>query len=179
MTSPAHETESVSDRRLRQIDNKFYRDLCSYEIGVILDGWLDGPVLANRDLVNVRLFAARKNGVISREEYLDGLRPDIIARGVEDTDYLGPLAVVEVSVTFTRRNLENAARRAAIIARVIGSSVAAFVATHNAWPDEVAPIAEGLGVTIIRHEDPDYDRGNEIYDSLSGRAQTNMPDGQP
>ena len=156
MTSPAPETESASDRRLRQIDNKFYKDLCRYEIGVILDGWLDCPVLADRDLVSAKLLEARHSGAISREEYLDGLRPDIIARGVEDTVHLGSLAVVEVSVTFNRRDLENAARRAAIIARVIGSSVAPFVATHNAWPDEVNAVAEGLGVTIIRHEDPDY-----------------------
>ena len=178
MTPLSSGTESALDRRLTQIDNKFYRDLCCREIGVILDGWIVGSVLADRDLINIKLLEARRSGVISREEYLDGLRPDIIAHGVEDTAHAGPFAVVEVSLTFDRRDLENAACRAAVIAKVIGSSVAAFVATHSAWPDEVAPIADGLGVTIIRHEDPDYDRGEEIYDSLSGLAQTERPDGQ-
>ena len=156
-----------------------YEDLCRYEIGVILDGWLDRPVVADRDLVSAKLLEARHSGAISREEYLDGLRPDIIARGVADTAHDGPLAVVEVTLTFNRRDLENAARRASIIGKVIGSSVAAFVSTHNAWPDEVNPIAEGLGVTIIRHEDPDYDRGEEIYDFVSGRTPAEGPDGQP
>ena len=156
MTSPVPETESESDRRLRQIDNKFYKDLCRYEIGVILDGWIDGPVVADRDLIGAKFLDARKSGAISREEYLDGLRQDVIARGVEDTGHLGPLAVVEVSVTFNRTDLENAARRAAIIAGVTGNSVAAFVSTHSGWPDEVNAIAQALGVTIIRHEDPDY-----------------------
>ena len=179
MTSITSESESVLDRRLRQIDNKFYRDFCSYEIGIILDGWLDGPVLADRNLVSARLLEARHSGAISREEYLDGLRPDIIARGVQDTGHTGPLAVVEVSVTFNLRDLENSARRAAVIARAIESSVAAFVATHSAWPDEVDAVAEGLGVTVIRHEDPDYDSGHEVYDFLSGRTQTEGTDGQP
>ena len=178
MTFPAPETESPSDRWLRQIDNKFYSDLCRYEIEVILDGWFDGPVIADPDLIGAKLLEARHSGAISRDEYLDGLRPDIIARGVEDNAHAGPLAVVEVSLTFNRRDLENAARRAAVIARVIGSSVAAFFATHSAWPDEVDGVAEGLGVTIIRHEDPDYDRGEEIYDFVSGRTQTERPDGQ-
>ncbi len=134
-----------------------YEDRCRYEIGVILDGWLNGPVLADRDLISARLFEARQSGVINREEYLDGLRPDIIAREARDTGHDGVLAVVEVSLTFNRKDLENAARRAAIISQVAGISVASFVATHGSWPDEVNATAQSLGVTIILHEDPDYE----------------------
>ena len=133
-----------------------YEDLCRYEIGAILDGWLIGPVLADRQLISAKLLQARESGSIGREDYLSGLRPDIIARENGDTDHFGPLAVVEASVTFNRSDLENAARRAAIISGVTGSRVTAFVATHVGWPGEVNTIAESLGVTIIRHEDPDY-----------------------
>ena len=133
-----------------------YEDRCRYEIGVILDGWLDGPVLADRDRINAQLRQARQGGIISREQYLDGLRPDIIAREIGDSDQTGRLAVVEASVTFNRSDLENAARRAAVISSVTGVNTAAFVATHADWPDEVDSLAQQLGVTIIRHEDPDY-----------------------
>ncbi len=133
-----------------------YEDRCRNEIGVILDGWLDGPVLADRSRINAQLLQARKGGAISRDQYLDGLRLDIIAREVEDTDQTGRLAVVEVSVTFNRGDLENAARRAAVISSVTGANTDAFVATHGAWPDEVDSLAQLLGVTIIRHEDPEY-----------------------
>ena len=133
-----------------------YEDLCRYEIGAILDGWLDGPVIADRSLIARKLLQARQSGDISRGEYLDGLRPDIIARGAEDNGHLGPLAVVEVSVTFNRIDLENAANRAGVISKVIGTEVIPFVATHGCWPDEVDAVAESMGVTIIRHEDPDY-----------------------
>ena len=133
-----------------------YEDLCRREIGVILDGWLKAPVLADRELVNTKLLRARESGAINREDYLNGLRPDIIARGNGDAGHAGPLAIVEVSVTFNQNDLENAARRAAIISGVTGNSVAAFVATHDDWPDEVNTVAGALGVNIIRHEDPDH-----------------------
>ena len=133
-----------------------YEDRCRYEIGVILDGWLDGPVLADRSRISAQLLQARQGGIISREQYLDGLRPDIIAREIGDTDQTGRLAVVEVSVTFNRGDLENAARRAAVISSVTGASTTAFVATHTDWPDEVDSLALQLGVTILRHEDPEY-----------------------
>ena len=133
-----------------------YEDLCRREIGVILDGWLKAPVLADRELINAKLLQARESGAVSREDYLNGLRPDVIARTNADTDHTGPLAIVEVSVTFNRNDLENAARRAAIISGVTGNSVTAFVATHDDWPDEVNTVAGALGVNIIRHEDPDH-----------------------
>ena len=133
-----------------------YEDLCRYEIAAILDRWLNTPVLADRDLITAKLLVARQSNAISRDEYLDGLRPDIVARGVDDTAHAGPLAVVEVSVTFNRSDLENAANRAEVISKVTGTEVFPFVATHGTWPDEVNAVAEALGVTIIRHEDPDY-----------------------
>ena len=135
-----------------------YEEQCRHDIGVILDGWLDGPVVADRAHISAKLLDARRNGAISREEYRQGLNPDIIARGVDDSAHAGPLALVEVSITFNRNDLEIAARRAAIIARVTGADVSPFVATHDEWPDEVDAVAEALGVTIIRHEDP-YQEG--------------------
>ncbi len=139
-----------------RLTGKAYEDKCRYQIGVILDGWLDGPVLADREPINAKLLSARQSGAISREEYLDGLTPDIIARGVGDTEQTGPFAIVEVSVTFNRNDLETAARRAAIIAKITGATTAPFIATHNNWPDEINQAARQLGVTIIRHEDPDF-----------------------
>ena len=133
-----------------------YEDLCRYEIAAILDRWLNVPVLADRDLITAKLLDARQSGAISRDEYLDGLRPDIIARGVDDTAHAGPLAVVEVSITFNRIDLENAANRARIVSKVTGTEVVPFVATHSLWPEEVNAVAGALGVTIIRHQDPNY-----------------------
>ena len=155
MASPPHETESASERLHRRIANKFYEDLCRREISAILYGWLEAPVLADRDLIDSRLLESRQRDAISRHEYLDGLRPDIVARRSEDSGHVGPLAVVEVSVTFNRMDLENAANRAGVIAKVTGLEVIPFLVTHSRWPVEVTAAAEALGVSIIRHEDPD------------------------
>ena len=133
-----------------------YEDSCRYYIGVILDGYLDGPVLADRELVNNQLRKARRNNLISRQEYEHGLSPDIIARAEDDVSHSERLAVVEASVTFNRRDLENAAQRAAIIARVTGVITDAFVATHYPWPDDIARVAQQLGVTIVRQESEDH-----------------------
>ena len=141
--------------RVGRLTGQAYEDKCRYNIGVILDGWLDGPVVADRSQINAKLLDARRNGAISRQEYQDGLNPDIIARGVEDIDQTGLLAIVEASVTFNQDDLEMAVRRAGVIAKVTGSGTAAFMATHFDWPDEVNAIAQALGVTIIRFEDPE------------------------
>ena len=142
--------------RVGRLTGQAYEDRCRYNIGVILDGWLDGPVVADRARINAKLLDARRNGAISREEYQHGLNPDIIACGVEDTDQSGFLAIVEASVTFNQDDLETAARRTAVIAKVTGTSTAAFMATHFDWPDEVNAVARQLGVTIIRFEDPEF-----------------------
>ena len=136
-----------------------YEDLCRYYIGVILDGYLDGPVLADRELINNQLRKARRNDLISRQEFEHGLSPDIIARAEDDENHAERLAVVEASVTFNRRDLENAARRAAIIARVTGVLTQAFITTHYEWPDDVGEVAEQLGVTIIRRESEEHAGG--------------------
>ena len=141
--------------RVGQLTGHAYEDKCRYNIGVILDGWLDGPVVADRDQINAKLLDARRKGAISREEYQHGLNPDIIARRVEDTGQTGLLAIVEASVTFNQDDLETAARRAAVIAKVTGTSTVAFMATHFDWPDEVNAVAQQLAVNIIRFEDPE------------------------
>ena len=85
-----------------------YEDRCRNEIAAILDGWLKCAVIADRDMVQQSLLQARTGGLISREDYLDGLRPDIIAREMDDTEQTGRLAVVEASITFNRNDLEHA-----------------------------------------------------------------------
>ena len=131
-----------------------YEDTCRHEIVAVMDGWLEDPIIADREPINEQLRTARHTGLITRNEYLDGLRPDIIARaGVNDS---GLLAVAEASVTFNRGDLETAARRAEIIARVVGVRTAAFVVTNYQWPDALNEVARQLGVTIIHHEVPEF-----------------------
>ena len=134
-----------------------YEDLCRKEIEVILDGWIDRPVLADREQIGSLLRHARWRNEISRDEYLDGLRPDVIAHETVGKSKPAHYAVVEVSITFNRRDLENASRRAAVIAKVTGARTDAFVATHSGdWPQDIDHDAQSLGVTIVRHEAPEY-----------------------
>ena len=133
-----------------------YEDSCRYYIGVILDGFLDGPVLADREIINNQLLKARRDDLISRTEYQHGISPDIIARAQDDASHSERLAVVEASVTFNQRDLQNAATRAAIIGRVTGVRTDAFVATHYPWPDDVGEVARQLGVTIVRQESDEH-----------------------
>ena len=151
---------TVSTRRLEghvgRMRGLSYEDSCRYYIGVILDGYLDGPILADRERINEQLRKARRNNIISREEYEHGLSPDIIARAEDDTAQADQLAVVEASITFNKRDVENAARRAAIIARVTGVRTVAYVATHYPWPDEMDTVAQQFGVTIIRKESEEH-----------------------
>ncbi len=151
---------TVSTRRLEghmgRMRGLSYEDSCRYYIGVILDGYLDGPVLADRERINVQLRKARRNDDISRVEYEHGLSPDIIARAEDDLNQNELLAVVEASITFNRRDLENAARRAAIIAKVTGVRTDAFVATHYPWPEDMDAAAQQLRVTVIRRESEEH-----------------------
>ena len=133
-----------------------YEDSCRYFIGVILDGYPDGPVLADREIINSQLRKARRANLITRQEYQHGLSPDIIARGEDDAAQTQRLAVVEASVTFNQRDLENAAQRAAIIARVTGVGADAFVATHYPWPEAMELAAKQLGVSIIQLESEEH-----------------------
>ena len=151
---------TISTRRLEghmgRMRGLSYEDSCRYYIGVILDGYLDGPILADRERINEQLRKARRNNIISREEYEHGLSPDIIARAEDDAAQTDQLAVVEASITFNRRDVENAAQRAAIIARVTGVRTVAYVATHYPWPDEMDTVAQQFGVTIIRKESEEH-----------------------
>lgn len=133
-----------------------YEDLCRAEIAGILDDRFDKPVIANRDSINERLLAERHGRRITREEYLDGLRPDIIACSGDDNGETGLHAVIEASVTFNQTDLRNAARRAEVISRVMGYETAAFVVTNSDWPADVDELAQQLGVTIIHHTSPDH-----------------------
>ena len=133
-----------------------YEDRCRAEIAGILDDRFDQPVIANRDSINERLLEERHGRRITREEYLDGLRPDIIACAGDDNEQTGLHAVIEASVTFNQADLRNAARRAEVIGRVMGFETAAFVVTNSDWPPDVDELAQQLGVTIIHHASPDH-----------------------
>lgn len=138
-----------------------YEDVCRYEIFGVMDGWLEKPMVADREPIIERLREARHAGLITRNEYLDALRPDIIARAGDDGDYTGLIAVAEASVTCNRRDLETAARRAELIARFAGVTTGAFVVTNHQWPDALDEAARDLGVNLILHEVPDF---AEIFD---------------
>ena len=138
-----------------------YEDVCRYEIFGVMDGWLEKPMVADREPINERLRQARHAGLITRNEYLDALRPDIIARASDDEDYTGLIAVAEASVTCNRRDLETAARRAELIARFAGVTTGAFVIANHQWPGALDEAARELGVNLILHEVPDF---AEIFD---------------
>ena len=138
-----------------------YEDVCRYEIFGVLDGWLEKPMVADREPIIERLRQARHADLITRNEYLDALRPDIIARASDDEDYTGLIVVAEASVTCNRRDLETAARRAELIARFAGVTTGAFVVTNHQWPDALDEAARELGVNLILHEVPDF---AEIFD---------------
>ena len=134
-----------------------YESLCIREISVILDGWIDRPVLADREMIGSALRHSRWCNQLSRSEYLDGLRPDIIAHETTGKTKPARYAVVEASITFNRGDIENAARRAEIISRVMGCQTDAFVVTHHEWPVDANEAARQLGVTIIQHQAPEYE----------------------
>ena len=134
-----------------------YEGLCTKEISVILDGWMDRPILADRELISSTLRDARWSDQLSRSEYLEGLRPDIIAHETMGKAKPAHYAVVEASITFNRGDIENAARRAEIISRVMGCQTDAFVVTHHEWPVDANEVARQLGVTIIQHQAPEYE----------------------
>ena len=138
-----------------------YEDICRYEINALMDGPFVDPVLADRDLIKNRLNQARRHNQITRDEYLDALRPDIIVRENADETHTRRLGIIEATLTFNRNDLETAARRAATIARILNLPADPFVITQNEWPDEADETARHLGVTIIRNRspkfEPDYD----------------------
>ncbi len=164
----AHERMDQHARALRRLEGHVgrmlgnsYEDVCRYEINALMDGPFTDPVLADRDLIKNRLNQARRNNQITRDEYLDALRPDIIVRENADETHTRRLGIIEATLTFNRNDLETAARRAATIARILNLAADPFVITQNEWPDEADETARHLGVTIIRNRspkfEPDYD----------------------
>ena len=139
-----------------QLRGDSYENKCAAEIEGILDGYLKNAVLADRKRITEAFRNARGNNLITRDEFLEHYRPDVIARADYDDDETVGLAVVEVSVTFNREDLEAASRRAELIGRVTGVPTAAFLATHHEWPAEMDADARELGVVIIRHVIPEY-----------------------
>ena len=139
-----------------QLRGDSYENRCAAEIEGILDGYLKNATLADRERITAAFRSARGNNLITREEFLDHYRPDIIARAGDDDDEIAGLAVVEASITFNREDLEAASRRAELIGRVTGVSTTAYLVTHHEWPADMDAAARDLGVTIIRHAIPEY-----------------------
>ena len=133
-----------------------YERQCAEEIIPILDGYIAVAVLADREKIKDAFVRARQDGLISREELLDSYQPDIIARAAHDDSETENFAVVEASITFNRQDLENAARRARLIAKVTNVPSDPYLVTHHDWPGDMDDAALELGVTIIRHEVPEY-----------------------
>ncbi len=133
-----------------------YENKCAEEIEGILDGYLRNAVPADRERITAAFRNARGSNLITRDEFLDHYRPDIIARADHDDGETEGLAIVEVSVTFNRDDLEAASRRAELIGRVAGVPTAAYLVTHHEWPAEMDTAARDLGVTVIRHAIPEY-----------------------
>ena len=128
-----------------------YENACRQEIAAVLDGFLEWPILADRERINRLLVAARHANRITRAELIDGYHVDIIARAENDDETTGTLAVLEATITFNREDLETASRRADIIARVAGVPTVAYLVTHHDWPAEMDEAARALGVTIISY----------------------------
>ena len=139
-----------------QLRGDSYESKCADEIAVILDGHIEIAVLADRQRIRLPFLNARQQRLISREELQDSYRPDIIARATHDENETEYLAVVEVSITCNREDLETASRRADLIGRVTGVPTSAYLVTHHQWPPEMDRAAHDLGVTIIRNEHPQY-----------------------
>ena len=146
-----HELRRLSSR-VGNLIGASYEDFCRQKIGIILDGLLERPALADWELVNDQLREMRHHGLITRAEYEDGMSADIIACAKAAVAQPDMLFVGEVSITFNRGDLETAARRAALIGRAVGVPTFAFLVTNYGWPDEADAVARQLGVTIIRHE---------------------------
>ena len=152
------ETLARTDRAVRvlqghvgELRGTSYEDRCRQQIAAVLDGYLTLAVLADRERINTLLVNARHAGQITRSDLIDGYNADIIARALDDADETAMLAVVEVSVTFNRRDLEIAARRAELIGRITGAPTAAYLATQHDWPETMNVAASDLGVTIISY----------------------------
>ena len=135
------------------VANKSYAAKCACHVTAILDCHV-GPglaVLVEREHVRDAFSAARSRGLISRDELIDSYGVGVVARSYDDDAITGLLSVVEVAVVFGRRDLEDAARHAAMVGRVTGNDTTAYLVTMRDWTAEEEAAARELGVTIIRH----------------------------
>ena len=146
----------VLQGQVGQLRGNSYEDKCREQIAAVLDGYMSRAVPANRERINTLLVNARHTGQITRAELIDGYNVDIIARALDDDAETAALAVAEVSITFNRRDLEIAARRAELIGRITGVATAAYLVTHHDWPEAMHTDAADLGVTIISYPLEDF-----------------------
>lgn len=137
--------------QLDEMVGEVYERRCAEQIDAVLIDHFYFAVLADRTSINRQLIQARHSGLITREEYEGGRNVDIIAQEQAEGGAPTRFAAVEVSVTFNEDDLRNAARRAAIIARITGVSTTAFLVTRNTWPESADAVAARLGVNVIRH----------------------------
>ena len=146
------EVRAISDLicQLDELVGEAYERRCAEQIDAALIDHFDFAALADRTSINRQLVQARRSGLLTREEYEGGRNVDIIAQEQVEGETPSRLAAIEVSVTFNEDDLENAAERAATIARITGVPTGAFLITRNAWPETVAAMAERSGVTIVR-----------------------------
>ena len=133
-----------------ELRGEAYERRCAEQIAAALIDHFDFAVLADRTSINRQLVQARRNGLLTREEYEGGLNVDIIAQEQTEGEPPSRLAAIEVSVTFNEDDLKNAAERASIIARITGVPTGAFLITRNPWPETVTATATQSGVTILR-----------------------------
>jgi hypothetical protein len=133
-----------------ELRGEAYERRCAERIDAVMIDHFDYAVLADRIPINRQLIQARRNALITREEYEGGRNVDIIVQEQAEGETPSRLAAIEVSVTFNEDDLENAAGRAATLARITGIPTEAFLITRNAWPERVAAAATRSGVTIVR-----------------------------
>ena len=133
-----------------ELRGESYERRCAEQIDAALIDHFDLAILADRTSINRQLVQARRNGLLTREEYEGGRNVDIIAQEQAEGETPSRLAAIEVSVTFNEDDLKNAAERAATIARITGIPTGAFLITRNTWPETIATVAVQSGVTIVR-----------------------------
>ena len=147
-------------RRMNGFEGRFrgetYERKCAEKIDSILVDHFHYAVEYDRTALTERLVQARHDRLLTSEEYQDARNVDIVAYEKPAPGVADHLAVVEVSITFNRDDLETAARRAAIIGRVFGLRTDAFVATNGPWPEEVNEVARQLQVTVVRYFLPEF-----------------------
>jgi uncharacterized coiled-coil protein SlyX len=80
-------------------------------------------------------FEAERRGTISRAEHEDVLRADVVARGRQRDSDAEAFLLAEVSVVIDKGDVERAARRAAILQRMVGLPVIPASAGEQILPD--------------------------------------------